>query len=140
MKIDIPLIEELNRILTKSKVDPLYKFVSGPEEEKFEKIQKQNFDNFISLCKDMNVRYVYLGKGEICGCEGRAVNRWPAMWKIADMMGYPGSCGNGDQYQAMDHKGIFYPAEAYGHWDLLENRKLTADEASQLKFKHVVDR
>ena len=138
-KIDFEAIERIQALKQKVDRDPLLTFLSEPEFDRLSAIQVQNLQNFFVLCKEVKIRYIYLGPGEICGCEGQRYNGSPAVWHIAHSLGFS-SCGNTDQYQTSDFKRMYFPDTAYGYWDIKENRKLTDDEIASRKFRHVVDR
>lgn len=130
----------LHTIVKKSKSDPFKSFVARGEEDRLEEIRKTNLDNLFNEAKRLNVRYVYIGYGELCGCEyKKGSDGWPAMWEIAQKLGFPGSTGNGDQYQT-SNANIVFPENSYGGWDLVEERKLTNEEVKNLNFFFVVDK
>ena len=138
-KIDFKEINRIHNLKQKVKSDPLVAFLSEPEFDRLESIKEQNLHNFFSLCNKVKIRYIYLGPEEICGCDGIEYNRWPAVWHIADSLGFS-SCGNSDQYQIHDSSKLCFPEDAYGYWDTQENRKLTVEEIASRKFRHVVRR
>jgi hypothetical protein len=135
-------IEEINRLTglyKKAKYDPLIAFLANGEEGKIEILQEQNFNTLISLAKKHHIRYLYIGLGELCGKSERPQSWSPAIWSVAGQLGFR-SCGNGDQYQTNDFNGIYFPKDAYGVWDLVENRKLPDKEATLIDFNKVVTR
>jgi len=102
-------------------------------------MREENLKSLFSLAKHCTVRYIFLGKGEICGCEDKRHNGWPAIWYITDKLGFS-SCGNTDQHQTSDFAGLYFPTVAYGAWDLEESRRLSEDEFVKKKFNRVVTR
>ncbi len=116
-------------------------FLLNLERDKLEEVRQENLDLLFAETRKHKIRFIFVGKGEICGCEdknegGRRAGR-PAMWAIAKNVGFPGSCGNSDQYQCHNADKVF-PADAYGAWDLTLNQKLTKEEIVKKKFSFVV--
>ena len=143
MKIDIDRINRIENLIKDSTKDPLKKFVVEPFAEELILIKETNLSNIFKLCLQMKIRYLYLGKGEIAGCENKRwpeENGWPAMWRIVELMEIKGGCGNSDQHQTQDYAGKLFPAHAYGGWDLVERRMLSNEETAQRKFRRVVTR
>lgn len=126
--------------LARAKNDPLLEFVMNgePDALELERIRDENLQLLFTITRKYRVRYIYIDKTEICGCESKNDNggTWPAMWAIAKAVGFPASCGNHDQYQC-HNCGIVFPKDSYGAWDLKEKRKLSDDEAEKLKFHRV---
>lgn len=135
--IEINKLLKLKEIHDKGKNDRLFAFVLNGEPETFDRVREDNLRLLFETSKKYNVRYLYVGRGEICGCENIHFNGWPVMWHIAKEVGFPGSCGNGDQYQCYG-SDIAFPDYAYGGWDLETNTKLTDEEVVKMKFKRVV--
>lgn len=140
MKIDVDRINRVARLL-KNK-DPLVKFTAEGEKYWLVRTQRINLINIINISKKYGLRYIYIGKGEICGCEriDQPKSPWPAIWAIRDETGLPHFGGNTDQSQTSDYDGIYFPPYAYGGWDLVEGRKLTYKETEEKKFFRVVTR
>ena len=123
-----------------AKKDALTQFVMNgePGQIEIEEIRAENLQLLFKIAKKYQVRYLYVGKGEICGCEDkRGPDGWCAMWTIAKETGFPGSCGNGDQYQCRGSE-IVFPEDSYGGWDLKDGIKLTDEESDRFKFNRVV--
>lgn len=141
--IDIPKIKKILANLERGRSDPLLRFVLNgePGAIELEQIRQANLVRLFKLAKKYKVRYIYVGKYEICGCEGKndRGGTWPAMWAIAKEMGFPSSAGNHDQYQCHDSHLVF-PENSYGGWDLKTNTQLTDQETKDLKFHYVVTR
>ena len=138
-------IREIVKMLERVKRDPLKSFVAAAEADELPTLREELLKKLFEECKSHDIRYLYLGKGEICGCEGKRAkgglrNGWPAMWSVADDVGITGGCGNTDQYQTSDYNAILFPTEAYGGWDLVKNVKLTDAEVEAKKFARVVTR
>ncbi len=137
MEINFKEIKRLLSLIQRSKHDPLIAFLANGEAGKLERIQKQNFENLISLCKKHNIRYLYIGLGELCSKPDAGRTGWPPIWTVARELGFR-SCGNGDQYQTSDFDGVYFPKDTYGAWDLVEDRKLTNEESIAINFNKVV--
>lgn len=141
--IDINKIKEILANLERGRNDPLLRFVLNgePDAVDLEKIRAANLALLFKTAKKYKIRYIYVGKGEICGCEGKndGGGTWPAMWKIASEVGFPGSCGNHDQYQCQG-SDLAFPPDSYGGWDLKTMTQLTDRETKDLKFHRVVTR
>lgn len=138
--INFKEVQRLKDIVKRSKNDRLLEFVSQVEAEQLEQLLEHNLQLLFKEARKFHVRYLYVGRGEISGCEKKCNSgTWPAMWAIAERIGFPGSCGNYDQYQCMGSEYVF-PDDAYGGWDLKENRKLSDDETEKMKFCRVVTR
>lgn len=132
-------VVRLKKLAARVKDDRLLSFMANPEMEKLDELLKANLQILFKEARKFKVRYIYVGKEEIAGCEGKLQpgSPWPAMWKIADNIGFPGSCGNSDQYQCGWKEEVF-PADSYGFWDLKTKTKLTDEEATEKKFSFVV--
>ncbi len=135
---------EINRLkicLEKGAGDPLYTFVAQKEADELCSLREQNLEMLFTVARKYKVRFLYVGAGEIAGCESikEPGSNWPAMWAIALEVGFPGSCGNSDQYQCRGSQHLF-PKGAYGGWDLKTNTKLTDEETEAKKFCRVVTR
>lgn len=139
--INFKEVDRLIGILTRAKGDRLLTFVAQEEATQLENLLQENLQLLFKEARKYKVRYLYVGKGEICGCEDidQPGSPWPAMWAIAANVGFPGSCGNSDQYQCHGSDRVF-PEDAYGGWDLKENRKLSDEETKEKKFYRVVTR
>lgn len=142
--IDIPKIKSILANIEKAaRSDPLTRFVLNgePGAIELEKIREANLALLFKIAKKYKIRYIYVGKGEICGCESKhdGGGTWPAMWSIAKEVGFPGSGGNHDQYQCLGSE-IAFPADSYGGWDLKTHTQLTDQETNDLKFRRVVTR
>lgn len=131
---------ELNKLVKSAKDDPLKVFVAQGYVDRLREIKEKNLNNLFTEAKKFKVRYIYIGKYEICGCEDKkdTGGTWSAIWSIARNVGFPGSCGNSDQYQCNDTSVVF-PDGALGGWDINENRKLTDKEVVDKKFRIVVE-
>lgn len=138
-KINIPEIRRLMDILKRAQGDRLVAFVANEEADQLEQMRENNLRLLFKVAKSYKIRYLFVGKGEISGCEGIRTGTWPAMWAVAEKVGFPGSCGHGDQYQCLGSEFAF-PVDSYGGWDLVENRKLSDDETKEKKFFRVVTR
>jgi hypothetical protein len=138
MKIDTDRIYRAVKLL-KNK-DPLVKFTAEGEKTWLVRTQRKNLINITNSAKKYGLRYIYIGKGEISGCEriDQPNSPWPAIWAIRDETGLRHSCGNTDQSQTDDYDGVYFPPYAYGGWDLVEGRKLTDKETEEKKFRRVV--
>lgn len=114
-------------------------FTANAERDRLEKIQQDHLEILFTEARKFGIRYLFVGKGEICGCENKSDSggTWPAMWQVAKNIGFPGSCGNHDQYQTMGSEYTF-PIESYGGWDIVKNRKLSDNETTKKKFSTVV--
>ena len=129
---------DLVKKISKKQGETLADFLLNLERDRLAAIRYENLDLLFTEAKKYKVRFIFVGKGEICGCEDKkAGTTWPAMWSIATNVGFPGSCGNGDQYQCLDADKVF-PAESYGAWDLKLKKKLTKEETLEKKFSFVV--
>jgi len=139
--INFKEVDRLRGIVERSKNDRLLEFVSQVEVEQLEELLKENLYLLFKEARKYKLRYIYVGKGEICGCEDidQPGSPWPAIWAIAEKIGFPGSCGNSDQYQCWNSEKVF-PADAYGGWDLEKNIKLSDKETEKKKFCRVVTR
>ena len=140
--INITEIKRIMANLKRGQNDPLFQFVlqGEPDAMALQKMREDNLELLFNTARKYKVRYIFVGKGEICGCESKNdANAWPAMWAIAKVVGFPGSCGNHDQYQCHD-SDIVFPTDSYGAWDLKTNTKLSAEEAEPMKFRRVVTR
>ena len=86
--IDIPKIKKILANLERGRGDPLLRFVMNgePGAIELEQIRQANLAHLFKLAKKYKVRYIYVGKHEICGCEGKhdGGGTWPAMWAIAE--------------------------------------------------------
>lgn len=138
-------IKQIVGILERVRNDPLKRFVAQVEADELPVLREELLKKLFEECRRYDIRYLYLGKGEICGCEGKRAkgglrDGWPAMWSVADDLGINGGCGNSDQYQTSDYNAILFPLEAYGGWDLKKNVKLTDAEVEAKKFARVVTR
>jgi len=132
--------KRLHKLVVSCKQDPLKNFVAQVDADRLAELRQENLDKLFAEARKLKVRYIYIGTDEICGCEDvkDSGGTWPAMWKIAERVGFPGSCGNSDQYQCHEANLVF-PHTSYGGWDLKENRKLTDKEAEEKKFRKVVE-
>lgn len=141
-KINIEDIKRTLSLMSQAKSDKLRMFVMAKDIDDLVVIREQNLQILFDEAKKYGVRYLYVGKGEISGCEDKKQTRdggWPAMWAIAKNIGFPGSCGNKDQYQCYDSEVVF-PENSYGGWDLETNTKLSDEETEKMKFNRVVTR
>ena len=139
--INITEITRIKALLEKAKRDELIAFVVNGETSNMEKLQAQNLQHLFDVARENGVRYLYVGKGEICGCENIRTpgTPWPAMWKIARDVGFEGCCGNTDQYQCRGSE-IAFPDDSYGAWDLKRGKKLLDGVAEKKNFKRVITR
>lgn len=126
--------------IAESGSDPLKDFVAGKFKDELEQLQKQNIENVFEYARTFGIRYIYIGKGEIAGCEGIRYSGWPAIWSVVEKSGLGSSCGNTDQYQTSDTTGVLFPDGYYGAWDLTKNLKLSDAQTEKKKFKKVVTR
>jgi hypothetical protein len=129
----------LVNLIDKKGGEPLADFLLNLEKDKLMAARQQNLDLLFAEARKYRVRFIFIGKAEICGCEDKddIGGTWPAMWAIAKTLGFRGSCGNSDQYQCHNADKVF-PAEAYGAWDLKLKKKLTKEEIVKKKFGFVV--
>lgn len=143
MMIEIEEIKRIEAIHEKGKRDRLVAFLLNGEPGllEIERIRERNLALLFEEARKFKVRYLYVGKGEICGCEGKSQpgDVWPAMWAIAKNIGFAASCGNSDQYQCQESQ-IAFPSESYGGWDLKTKTKLSDEETEKKKFARVVTR
>lgn len=138
------LLDEIRdhiRTLDRKYYDPLQEFVVQYRIDiarvQLPLLQNKLLETLFELSKTYGIRYLYLGKGELVGCEGIHCGHWPAVWEVARQLGFH-SCGNADQYQTNDFKGLYFPLDSYGAWDLQENRKLMDVEIETKKFNRIV--
>jgi hypothetical protein len=118
--------------------DGLSQFVSHGYRDELVEVQTANFKLFLDACTHVGLTYVFLGASEISGCEGiLSPKPWPAIWRVAKMLGCPGSCGNSDQYQ-VSKAAIYFGKERIGAWHVLERRPLTPEEEVTKRFCKVV--
>jgi hypothetical protein len=138
MKVDISKIERIAKLL--SSKDPLLAFAANGEKAWLIRQQRKNFSNIIKGARKYNLRYIYIGKGEVSGCEEihQPNSLWPAIWDVVKEAGFPSNCGNTDQYQTCDYNGVYFPPYAYGAWDLIKGRQLTNKEIGERKFQWIV--
>jgi len=130
----------LHKIVKSVEKDPLKTFVAGLDADRLEEVRILNLEKVFKEARKYGLRYIHIGDLEICGCEyKKCENNWPAVWQIAKEVGFPGSAGNGDQYQCHDASLVF-PVDSYGGWDLQENRKLTDEEVKEKNFYFVVNK
>ncbi len=134
-------IKHLKSIIQRSQKDALVAFVGANAVDELSALRQKNLELLFKTAKKYKVRFLYVGKGEIAGCEDRRQpgGTWPAMWAIAEQVGFPGSCGNTDQYQCTGSETVF-PEGSYGGWDLNTGTKLTDQETREKKFNRVVTR
>ncbi len=147
--INFEEIKHLESLIKRCKIDPLVAFVAADTEEKLAEIRQNNLTELLTRAKNYGTKFIYVGVREIAGCEehkipdGRLGNqtKWtvPVMWVLASEMGFPGSCGNYDQYQCEGSYAAF-PEDARGGWNLETMTKLTDEETKKLKFCMVTDR
>ena len=121
--------------------DKLKEFTAAPFFDELSTLRLKYINILFNLARQHNIRFLYVGKGEISGCEDiDDRDGWPAIWDIVKRAGYPGSCGNSNQYQTSDFTGILYPEDYYGGWDLTNNIKLSDEETEKKNFCRVVTR
>lgn len=138
-KINLTGLKKAFELEEKAKKDKLLAFVANGEKPSTE-IREDNLKILFSIARSYGVRYLYVGRGEIAGCEDvRDGGTWPAMWSIAKKAGFQGSCGNSDQYQCVGSEYAF-PVDSYGGWDLSTNIKLSDEVTDGMYFKRVVTR
>lgn len=132
--------KRLHKLVVSCKADPLKNFVAQVDADRLADLRKENLDKLFAEARKFKLRYIHIGTDEICGCENKTQpgSPWPAIWKIAENVGFPGSCGNSDQYQCHEANLVF-PHDSYGGWDLKENRKLTDEEVKEKNFRMVVE-
>ena len=141
MKIDVDRINRVVELLKNE--DLLVKFTAEGEKTWLVRTQRTNLINVSNAGRKYGLRYIYIGKGEISGCERKLQpnnSPWPAVWAIREESGLPHHGGNTDQSQTSDYDGVYFPPYAYGGWDLVEGRKLTDVETEMKKFNRVVTR
>lgn len=136
--IDMSRIKTLTKKIDKVGDHELKLFVANVWIDELKIIKNDNLLSLFTLCTKFGVRYIKIHGSEICGCENVRYHGCPAMWEIAKKLGINGRYGNSDQYQTIP--GKWFPDEAYGEWDIVENRKLTIDELKAHKFHAVVSR
>jgi len=109
-------------------------------EEDITELREEYLNDLFMLAIGFGFTYIYIGKGELCGCEHipDAGGTWPAIWSISRELFTESSCGNSDQYQNNDYKGRYFPEDAYGAWNVVTGKKLTDKKAHKLKFNKVV--
>jgi hypothetical protein len=80
--INFPELARLRDIIRRCENDRLLDFVASPEKDKLQDMLQANLDAIFKEARKYNVRYLYIGKGEICGCEKKKDKggSWPAMW------------------------------------------------------------
>lgn len=136
-------IQEHIAILDRKYYDPLQLFVARHRQEisreELPKLQEKFLQQLFKISKGCNLRFLFIGKGELCGCEGIQYDGWSALWYVSRQLGI-NSCGNFDQSQTSDYRGLYFPPDSYGGWDLRENRKLTDAETETKSFNRVVTR
>jgi hypothetical protein len=132
--------KRLHKLIESFEKDPLKKFVAQIDADKLAEIRQENLKKLFAEARKFGLKYIHIGADEICGCENisQPGSPWPAIWKIAEKVGFPGLCGNSDQYQCHEASLVF-PPESYGGWDLVENRKLSEEETNEKKFRKVVE-
>lgn len=133
------MIEEILKL--KAKIDsyakdPVTDFVANYDRDLLHKMQIEMLERIFTLCKKYKVRYIFLGDREICGCEDARVGPWPAMWSIAEELGFPPCAGNTDQYHC--NAAHVIPDGASGGWDVESRRKLTDHEVRSKNFHTVL--
>lgn len=138
-------IKYILKCVNRAGSDPLKQFVNAMNVDELPVLRQALLQQLFDECNKHDVRYVYLGKGEICGCEKIAAKSGfrrgrPVMWTIAEDLGIQGGCGNSDQYQTSDYNTSLFPINAYGGWDLKKNVKLTDEQVEEKKFARVVTR
>lgn len=133
-------IKYLTQVCNSISGDRLKEFTASPLFDELSTLRLKYINILFNLASRHRIRYLYVGKGEISGCEDIRDNGWPAIWTIVEQAGYPGSCGNGNQYQTSDYAGILYPEDYYGGWDLSTNTKLSDEETEKKAFNRVVTR
>lgn len=135
-------IDKIFDLFKASEKDPLKNFMMQGYMDELEIIRATNLEKLFDACRYYDVRFIYVGKGELAACEDRLQHdsNWPQIWKISEILGMRSSCGNGNQYQNNDFKGRYFPSESYGGWDLLNNIKLSDEETEAKKFCRVVTR
>lgn len=140
-KINFDEVERLSKVITDSAYHPLSAFLSNLEKDNLIAVRKQNLDAILDEAKRLGLKYLYIETGEFCGCEGKADSggTWPAIWALAKNLGFPGSCGNHDQYQVFKLYNLINK-EDLGGWDVLKRRKLSEEELKTKKFNFVVSR
>lgn len=131
--------KRLHKFVESCRTDPLKNFVAQVDADSLAELRKENLNKLFAEARKFGLRYIHVGTDEICGCENisQPNSPWPAIWKIAENVGFPGSCGNSDQYQCHEANLVF-PFDSYGGWDLKENRKLSDEEVKEKKFRMVV--
>lgn len=136
--IDVDKIKKLTEQINAAEDHILKRFVANAFIDELTILQNENLTKIFELCSQFGVRYIKIHPFEICGCEDKRVDGWPAMWKIAELLNIDGGCGNTDQYQT--RSGKWFPDDAYGQWDVMEKRKLFLDEIMTKNFRSVVSR
>lgn len=141
--IDFKEINRLMDVINRASKHEVAQFLVQHEIEILEQMREKNLRDLLAIAKSHGVKYIYIGKYEIAGNERvRAGNRFnspPAMWEIAKEMGFPGSCGNSDQYQCLNAE-IAFPEDAFFAWDLEMNCKIPDEVAKNMNFYLVVER
>lgn len=139
MKINFEEIKRLSDILAKVKTDRLTNFVAQGTIDRLCEMRAENLQMLFAEAIRYKVRYIYLGKQEIAGCERKiADDGWtPAMWCIGRNLGWINCGGNSDQY-FVRHSVRVFPEYAYGGWDLKTETMLTYEQIKEKKFFLVV--
>lgn len=136
--IEIPRTEYIVNILKNVKQDSLSQFAANGFRDELVEIQTSNFKLFLDACTYVGLTYIFLGGSEICGCERiLSPKPWPAVWRVAKMIGCPAGGGNSDQYQ-ISKAHIYFGKERIGAWHVHERRLLTPEEEADKKFYKVV--
>lgn len=129
----------LNEIIKSAASDPFKAYVAQIDQERLEEIQKENLQKMFTEARRFGLKYIYISKYEMCGCEGKPDDSgtWPAVWSIARSIGFY-SGGNSDQYHCPGAE-IAFPSDSLGGWDLTTETKLTEEQCDNKNFRRVVE-
>jgi len=136
-KIDIDRLTYLRSVIDKSRHDNVKWFTVQPMIVEYNETQLKNLETALYLADQFVVKFIYISRDEIAGCENVHVGNTPAMWEIAGLLGNR-SCGNSDQAQVRFTDWINKDFE--GVYDVREKRKLSKEEYAKMRFAVVVRR
>jgi hypothetical protein len=133
------IVQILTNVASYSKTDELKEFAANGYREELAQIQAENFEILLDTVQSLGLTYLYVGERELCGCEGICdPTPWPAIWRVAELIGAEPSCGNSDQTQ-MSYSHIYFGKERVGAWHVIERRRLTKEEEQGKKFNKVTE-
>jgi hypothetical protein len=133
------IVQVLTNVATFSGKDELKEFAANGYREELAQIQTENFEILLDTVQSLGLTYLHVGERELCGCEGICDPKpWPAIWRIAEIIGVERSCGNSDQTQ-ISNSHIYFGKERVGAWHVIERRRLTKEEEKDKKFNKVTE-